>query len=38
MQIKLTCIFVNCDESKKIFACYFPLRLFSRSLLSVVQS
>ena len=35
---KLTCIFVNCDENKKIFACCFPLRLFSRSLLSVVQS
>ena len=35
---KLTCIFVNCDEKKKIFACCFPLRLFSRSLLSVVQS
>ena len=32
------CIFVNCDENKKIFACCFPLRLFSRSLLSVVQS
>ena len=29
---------VNCDEIKKIFACCFPLRLFSRSLLSVVQS
>ena len=28
---KLTCIFVNCDENKKIFACCFPLRLFSRS-------
>ena len=35
---KLTCIFVNCDENKKIFACCFPLRLFSCSLLSVVQS
>ena len=35
---KLTCIFVNCDENKKIFARCFPLRLFSRSLLSVVQS
>ena len=35
---KLTCIFVNCDENKKIFACCFPLRLFSRSLQSVVQS
>ena len=35
---KLTCIFLNCDENKKIFACCFPLRLFSRSLLSVVQS
>ena len=35
---KLTCIFVNCDENRKIFACRFPLRLFSRSLLSVVQS
>ena len=36
---KLTCIFiVNGDENKKIFACCFPLRLFSRSLLSVVQS
>ena len=33
-----TCIFVNCDENKKIFACCFPLRLFCRSLLSVVQS
>ena len=22
---KLTCIFVNCDENKKIFACCFPL-------------
>ena len=32
---KLTCIFVNCDENKKIFACCFSLRLFSRSLLSV---
>ena len=37
-QAKLTCIFVNCDENKKIFACCFPLRLFCRSLLSVVQS
>ena len=35
---KLTCIFVNCDENKKIFACCFRLRLFSRSLLSLVQS
>ena len=35
---KLTCIFVNCDENKKIFACCFPLRLFCCSLLSVVQS
>ena len=35
---KLTCMFVNCDENKKIFACCFPQRLFSRSLLSVVQS
>ena len=36
---KLTCIFiVNGDENKKIFACCFPLCLFSRSLLSVVQS
>ena len=35
---KLTGIFVNCDENKKIFACFFPLRLFCRSLLSVVQS
>ena len=35
---KLTCIFVNCDENKKIFACCFPLCLFCRSLLSVVQS
>ena len=35
---KLTCIFVNCDENKKIFACCFPLPLFSRSLLSLVQS
>ena len=36
---KLTCIFVNCDELfKKIFACCFPLCLFCRSLLSVVQS
>ena len=35
---KLTCIFVNCDENKKIFACCFPFRLFCRSLLSVVQS
>ena len=35
---KLTCIFVNCDENKKIFACCFPLRLFCRSLLSVVES
>ena len=35
---KLTCIFVKCDENKKIFACCFPLRLFSRSLLSAVQS
>ena len=35
---KLTCIFVNCDENKKIFACCFPVRLFSRGLLSVVQS
>ena len=35
---KLTCIFVNYDENKKIFACCFPLRLFCRSLLSVVQS
>ena len=34
---KLTCIFVNCDENKKIFACCFPLCLFCRSLLSVVQ-
>ena len=32
---KVTCIFVNCDENKKILACCFPLRLFSRSLLSV---
>ena len=31
---KLTGIFVNCDENKNIFACCFPLRLFSRSLLS----
>ena len=37
-QAKVTCIFVNCDENKKIFACCFPLRLFSRSLLSEVQS
>ena len=35
---KRTCIFANCDENKLIFACCFPLRLFSRSLLSVVQS
>ena len=35
---KVTCFFVNCDENKKIFPCCFPLRLFSRSLLSVVQS
>ena len=35
---KLTCIFVNCDKNKNVFACCFPLRLFSRSLLSVVQS
>ena len=35
---KLTCIFVNCDENKKIFASCFLLCLFSRSLLSVVQS
>ena len=35
---KLTCIFVNCGENKKIFACCFPLRLFSRSLPSVVES
>ena len=35
---KVTCIFVSCDENKKIFACCFPLRLLSRSLLSVVQS
>ena len=35
---KLTCILVNCDENKKIFACCFYLRPFSRSLLSVVQS
>ena len=35
---KLTCIFVKCGENKKIFACCFPLRLFSRSLLSLVQS
>ena len=35
---KLTFIFVNFDENKKIFACCFPLRLFPRSLLSVVQS
>ena len=35
---KLTCIFVNCDENKKIFTCCFRLRLFSRSLLSLVQS
>ena len=35
--VKLTCIFVNCDENKKIFTCCFPLRLLSRSLLSVVQ-
>ena len=35
---KLTSIFVNCDKNKKIFACCFPLRLFCRSLLSVVQS
>ena len=35
---KLTCIFENCDENKKIFACCFPLRLFCRSLLSLVQS
>ena len=35
---KLTCIFVNCDENKKIFGCCFPLRLFSCSLLSVLQS
>ena len=35
---KVTCIFVNCDKNKKIFACCFPLRLFCRSLLSVVQA
>ena len=35
---KLTSIFVNCNKNKKVFACCFPLRLFSRSLLSVVQS
>ena len=35
---KLTCIFVNCDKNKKIFACCFLLRLCCRSLLSVVQS
>ena len=35
---KLTCIFVNCDENRKIFACCIPLCLFCRSLLSVVQS
>ena len=35
---KVTCIFVNCYENKKIFACCFPLLLFSRSVLSVVQS
>ena len=34
----VTCIFVNCEENKKIFACCFPLRLFSLSPLSVVQS
>ena len=35
---KLACIFVNYDENKKIFACCFRICLFSRSLLSVVQS
>ena len=35
---KLTCIFVNCDDNKKIVTYCFPLRLFCRSLLSVVQS
>ena len=35
---KLTCIFLNCNENKKIFACCFPLHLLSGTLLSEVQS